>query len=259
MSFNGTKTPLKPTGKAKWQIPMRESPKCKHVMEYYLEGELKEKFIKLYPRSSNRRMMEWFGISFSTLRRFARGLGLEKDMKAIRHQLAKDVKKICEKSGYYDSLRGKPMPVACQEGRKRLRDTGFHPMKALKEKSPRRYKNILRKRSDIRKELFRKERMRAAYGLERKTKLRIPERPINGTASSFKSMLIRKRNYFSVPGHTWWIAYDKDTDRLERSEATARKHGFEIVEGEDDTSEPTETLNNNKDNNYGTEENNKQK
>lgn len=135
MSFRNTKTPLKPTGKAKYQIPMRATPESHGAKTYVLEGELKEKFIKLFPKNSNRRMMEWFGISFATLRRLKAELGLKKDMKAIRHQLAMDVKKICEKNGYYDSLRGKPLSEACQEGRRRLRESGFHPMKALKRKA----------------------------------------------------------------------------------------------------------------------------
>lgn len=106
MSFRNTKTPNKPTTPAKWQIPTR--PKYKAGKdEYYLEGELKERFCKLFPKNSNRRMMTWFGIGFSTLQRFKRELGLEKDMKAIRKQQAKDAKKICERNGYYDSLRGK--------------------------------------------------------------------------------------------------------------------------------------------------------
>lgn len=66
MSFPNTKTPLKPTTPAKWQVPMRQHP-GKNVMEYYLEGELKERFCQLFPKNSNRRMMQWFGISFSTL------------------------------------------------------------------------------------------------------------------------------------------------------------------------------------------------
>ena len=233
MSFGNTKTPRKPTGKAKYQIPMMATPESNGVKTYVLEGDLKKKFIKLFPKNSNRRMMEWFGISHSTLRRLKTELGLKKDMKAIRHQLAMDTKKICEKNGYYASLRGKPLSEACQEGRRRLRASGFHPMKVLKEKHPRRYKNVLRRRAEDRKELIRKERLREEYGLERKTKLNLPQRPITCSAASFKYMMIHKRNYFAVPGHTWWLAYDSETDRSERSEATARKHGFEIIEGED--------------------------
>lgn len=240
MSFGNTKTPLKPTGKAKYQIPMRVTPESNGVKTYVLEGELKKKFIKLFPKNSNRRMMEWFGISFSTLQRFKNEFGLKKDMKAIRRQQIMDVKKTCEENGWYDSLRGKPTSEACREGTRRLRASGFCPLKELKKKNPRRYKAYLLRRSEARKELFRKERLREEYGLERKTKLRLSQRPITSSAASFKFLMIHKRNYFAVPGHTWWIAYDSETDRSERSEATARKHGFEIIEGEDDASEASD-------------------
>ena len=71
MSYNNTKTPIKPTDEAKWQVPMRQHP-TRNVMEYYLEGELEERFCKLFPKHTNRRLMQWFGISFSTLQRFKR-------------------------------------------------------------------------------------------------------------------------------------------------------------------------------------------
>ena len=86
MSFRNTKTPLKPTTPAKWQVPMRPNEKS-GVKEYYIEGELKERFCKLFPKNSNRRMMAWFGIGFSTLQRFKREFGLEKDMQ-VHHPSA---------------------------------------------------------------------------------------------------------------------------------------------------------------------------
>lgn len=240
MSFGNTKTPCKPTGEAKYQIPMRATPESNGVKTYVLEGELKKKFIKLFPKNSNRRMMEWFGISFSTVQRFKNELGLKKDMKAIRRQQIMDVKKTCEENGYYDSLRGKPVSEACQEGRRRLFESSFCPLKALKKKNPRRYKAFLLRSSEAHKEVWRKERLREEYGLERKTKLNLSQRPMKSAAASFKNMMTHRLNYFSVPGHPWWIAYDSETNRSERSEATARKHGFEIIEGEDDTSETSD-------------------
>lgn len=240
MSFGNTKTPCKPTGEAKYQIPMRATPESNGVKTYVLEGELKKKFIKLFPKNSNRRMMEWFGISFSTVQRFKNELGLKKDMKAIRRQQIMDVKKTCEENGYYDSLRGKPVSEACQEGRRRLFESGFCPLKALKKKNPRRYKAFLLRSSEAHKEVWRNERLREEYGLERKTKLNLSQRPMKSAAASFKNMMTHRLNYFSVPGHPWWIAYDSETNRSERSEATARKHGFEIIEGEDDTSETSD-------------------
>ena len=233
MSFNNTKTPLKPTKEAKWQVPMRPNAKS-GMKEYYLEGELKERFCKLFPKNSNRRMMTWFGISFSTLQRFRRELGLQKDMRAIRKQQAKDVKKICERNGYYASIRGKAPSEACMEATRQLRASGFHPIKQLKANNPRKYKRMLRKKSEQRKELWRKEWLRALYGLERQTNLRIPSSPLSHRASSQKHAMIRCCNYFADPlGDPHIVCYDSDTQRSARREATAAKHGLKVVEADE--------------------------
>lgn len=47
---------------------------------YELEGEAKEKFIELYPVSSNADMIEWFCVSYPLLQRWRKELGLEKDL-----------------------------------------------------------------------------------------------------------------------------------------------------------------------------------
>ena len=233
MSFRNTKTPLKPTTAAKWQVPMRPSAKS-GVKEYYLEGELKESFCKLFPKNSNRRMMTWFGISFSTLQRFKRELGLEKDMQAVIRQQANDTKRICEKNGYYDSLRGKKPSEACFDGARKLFASGFHPMKQLKSNNPRRYKQLMRKKSERRKELWRKEQLRAFYGLERQTNLRIPSSPLSHSASSHKHAMIKCCNYFADPlGDPHIICYDSETHRSAQREATAAKHGLKVVEADE--------------------------
>lgn len=233
MSFNNTKTPNKPIGKAKWQVPMRPNPNS-GVKEYYLEGELKERFCKLFPKNSNRRMMAWFGISFSTLQRFKHEFGLEKDMQAIRKQQAKDIKKICEKNGYYASIRGKAPSEACLEATRQLRASGFHPIKQIKATNPRKYKRLMRKKSEQRKELYRKEQLRAFYGLERQTNLRIPSSPLSHSASSHKHAMIKSCNYFADPlGDPHIICYDSETQRSARREATAAKYGLKIVEADE--------------------------
>ena len=233
MSFRNTKTPLKPTKEAKWQVPMRPNAKsC--LKEYYLEGELKERFCKLFPKNSNRRMMTWFGISFSTMQRFRRECGLEKDMKAIRKQQAKDTKKICERNGYYASLRGNAPSEACMEAARQLRAAGFHPLKQLKANNPRKYKLLMRKKGEQRKELWRKERLRAFYGLDRQTKLRIPAAPMSRRATAQKHAMIKCCNYFADPdGDPHIICYDSETQRSERREATAAKHGLKVVEADE--------------------------
>ena len=233
MSFRDTKTPIKSTTAAKWQVPMRPNPK-RGVKEYYLEGELKERFCKLFPKNSNRRMMTWFGISFSTLQRFKRECGLEKDMKAIRKQQAKDAKKTCEENGYYASLRGHALSEACREGARKLRASGFHPMKQLKAKKPRRYRLVLRKRSEKRKELWHKERLRMKYGLERKTRLHLPLNNIPHRAAAHKYLMIRQCNYFADPlGDPYIVCYDSQTRRSARREATAAKHCLKVVKADE--------------------------
>lgn len=233
MSFNNTHTPTKPTAPAKYPIPMRPHTQ-NGAMEFYLDGELKERFCKLFPKNSNRRMMQWFGISFSTLQRFKRELGLEKDMRSIRKQQAKDVKKICERNGYYASLRGKAPSEACLEASRQLRASGFHPLKQLKANNPRKYKRMLQKRSEQRKELLHKERLRMIYGLERRTALHLPLNPLSHAASAQKHAMIKACNYFADPmGDSHIICYDSQTKRSPRREATAVRHGLKIVEGED--------------------------
>ena len=233
MSFRNTKTPLKPTTAAKWQVPMRPNAKS-GMKEYYLEGELKERFCKLFPKNSNRRMMKWFGISFSTLQRFRRELGLQKDMRAIRKQQAKDIKKICERNGYYASIRGKAPSEACLEATRQLRASGFHPIKQIKATNPRKYKRLMRKKSEQRKELYRKERLRAFYGLERQTNLRIPADSLSHRASSQKYAMIKACNYFADPlGDPHVICYDSETQRSAQREATAAKHGLKVVEADE--------------------------
>ena len=233
MRFNNTKTPNKPIGKAKWQVPMRPQPKS-GVKEYYIEGELKERFCKLFPKNTNRRMMTWFGIGFSTLQRFKREFDLEKDMQAVRKQQAKDIKKICEKNGYYASIRGKKPSEACLEATRKLRASGFQPLKQLKANNPRKYKRMLRKMSEQRKELWRKERLRAFYGLERQTKLCIPDAPMSRRAAAQKHAMIKFCNYFADPlGDPHIVCYDSETQRSAQREATAAKHGLKVVEADE--------------------------
>lgn len=234
MSWNNTKTPAKPQGKAKWQLPMGHTEKgCR---AYVLEGELLERFRKEYPRHSNRRLMQWFGISFSVLQRLRRELGLQKDMAKIHKERARDVKRVCEKNGYYDSLRGRKRPEAARAkataALRRLRAEGQSPIRTLKEKSPRKYAAYLRRKSEERKELWRKEYMRHAYGLPRQTKLRM--KTVTHRMSAQKHLMIKRKNYFADPDHPDWVCYDAQTLRCERMEATARKHGLKVVEGDEE-------------------------
>lgn len=132
MSYPGTKTPAKPTGVAKWQVPKRRNEHGQPA--YVLEGELRELFVKNFPIHSNRRIMQW--------------LGLKKDMARIRKELVRDIKRTCEKNGYYDSLRGKSLPENALMGLRKLYEEGFTAISRLKEKSPRKYKKYREKMAE---------------------------------------------------------------------------------------------------------------
>ena len=229
MSYPGTKTLAKPTGVTKWQVPKRRNEHGQPA--YVLEGELRELFIKNFPIHSNRRIMQWFGLSHSTTQRFARGLGLKKDMARIRKELVRDIKRTCEKNGYYASLRGKSLPENALMGLRKLYEGGFSSISRLKEKSPAKYKRFREKMSESHKEMWRKERLREEYGLERKTKLNIPFHPMTHRQSSQKHLMIKKYNYFADPDDPHNVCYDSQTRRSERSERTAIRHGLRIVEG----------------------------
>ena len=88
MAFPNTHTPTRAeiTGKARYQCPMH---KVHGADAYYLTPEMEKHFRRLYPVTMNRDMMRLFGISFSTVQRFKRSLGLEKKMKTIRRKHAK--------------------------------------------------------------------------------------------------------------------------------------------------------------------------
>lgn len=229
MSFNNTKTPTKPTCKAKYQVPQRKHARA-GVMEFYLTPELEKEFRRLFPVTMNRRMMELFGISFSTLQRFKRELGLVKNETTIRKKLAKQVKKICEDNGYYDSLRGKAPSDACIEATKKMWAEGFHPMKALKKKSPRKYKRTCQRRSEERKALIAKEKKHIRWGLSQSTGLHLPFDIFTRSQVSHRHNAL-KRGYLlgdmaEFSGERYTIFYDKDTKRSPRFEQNCINDGF---------------------------------
>lgn len=106
-------------------------------------------------------------------------------------------------------------------------------MKRLKEISPLRYKATLEMMGKARSELYRKERLRALYGLEQKTRLRVPCNPMTHRASAHKHAMIKSCNYFAVDDDVWTVCYDSQTRRSPRREATAIKYGLKVVEGFD--------------------------
>lgn len=230
MSFRNTKTPrmAEIEGKARYQVPSRL---VRGVKTYYLTPELERHFRRLFPVTMNRDLMRLFGISFSTMERFKRDLGLQKNMKTIRHKHAQQVKRICEENGYYDSLRGKQPSEACIEAGRQKRASGFHPMKALKQKNPRKYRRVVQQWSEARRELIRKERIRVNWGLGQDTNIHIPYDPYGKKQRNFR-YTCQAVGY--IPGNAhdpaerWKIFYTKDTKRGTIREQHGTALGFKF-------------------------------
>ena len=230
MSFRNTKTPrmAEIEGKARYQVPSRL---VRGVKTYYLTPELEARFRKLYPVTMNRDMMRLFGISHTTMERFKRDLGLSKNMRTIRHKHAQQVKRICEENGYYDSIRGKQPSEACLEGARQKRASGFHPMKALKQKNPKKYRRVVQQWSEARRELIRKERIRVNWGLGQDTNIHIPYDPYGRKRSVFKNTC-KAVGYIPgnahEPAERWKIFYTPDTKRGRIRERNGEKLGFKF-------------------------------
>ena len=230
MSFPNTHTPTKAeiVGKQRYDVPTR----LVHGQPaYYLTPELEQHFRRLFPITMNRDMMRLFGISFSTMQRLRRELGLQKKMKTIRHKQAQLAKRICEENGYYDSIRGKQVSEACMEATRQLRASGFHPMKVLKKKNPCKYRRVLEKWSEARKELMRRDRLLINCGLTPHHNFMLPYDPYGRKRMSFRNTC-KQVGY--IPGNAriqserWIIYYTDTTQRGELREQHGIALGFKF-------------------------------
>lgn len=235
MSFPNTHTPTKAeiVGKPRYQVPTRL---VRGVKTYYLTPELEAHFVRLYPITLNRDMMRLFGLSFVTMQRFKRQLGLTKNKKVIIRKQAEVCKKVCEENGWYDSLRGKAPSEACQEAIRQLRASGFHPMKALKKKNPRKYRRILEKRSEARKAAMRRDRLLIDWGLTPHHNFVLPYDPYGKKRMVFRNCC-KQVGY--IPGNAriqaerWTIYYDQNTRRGVTREQHGVALGFKFLPYED--------------------------
>lgn len=198
---------------------------------------------KYFPEYENRILMKKSGMKHSLLHRLAREHGLrksEKAMKRIIKKHAQQVKRICERNGYYESMRGKQVSTQCREANmKYLREIqqGIreHPFHTMKRENPRKYKKMIEKESRDRREVIRKEKLRMAYGLDRKTKLPtvvICRFTRSQTSHRYNA---RKKGYIipedcSEMGDTRYVIwYDDDTKRSRIIERNLIKDGFKVL------------------------------
>ena len=214
------------------------------VQKVVLTAEQEAWLRKWFPEEENSRLMKASGLSHSTLHRFARELGLAKSEAGFRRIMLRQgqkTKRTCEKNGWYDSLRGRPMSDACKEGARRMwqevRDgKRLHPLAKMKAEHPRKYANRSKRIGEARRELIRKEKLRDLYGLERKTRLRIHHYTMTTRQVNHRYNAVKKYGYIvldlSSPDAepTDWrlIYYDRDTHRAPKFERNLLNDGFTI-------------------------------
>ena len=216
---------------------------CQRVKAWVLTTEQREWLCKRFPEEENSRLMKASGMSHSTLHRFAREFGLTKSpkgIKRIKKRQAAHIKKVCERNGYYDSIRGKQPSEACRQATAQMwqdiRDgKREHPARIMKHKNPRKYRKWMERKSQERKETIRKEIRRVMYGLERKTRLKcIVMYPYTKRQTSHRYNAL-KRGYIVMQdcseqgGERYNIYYDNETERAPIFENNLLKDGFHLL------------------------------
>ena len=219
---------------------------CQHVKAYVLTDEQREWLCRWFPEEENSRLMKVSGMSHSTLHRFAHEFGLSKSpkgIKRIKKRQAAHVKRVCEKNGYYDSLRGRQPSEACRQATARMwqeiRDgKREHPAHIMRRENPRKYRRWMQRKSQERREIIRKEKRRVLYGLERKTRLKcIVMCKYTRSQTAHRHNALR-RGYFVMEdcseqsGERYNIYYDHDTERSPIFERNLLKDGFHLKEWE---------------------------
>ena len=215
---------------------------CQHVKAWVLTDEQREWFCRWFPEEENSRLMKASGMTHSTLHRFARELGLTKSpkgIKRIRKRQAAHIKRVCERNGYYDSMRGRQPSEAClkataqmwQDIREGKRE---HPARIMKRENPRKYRKWMENRSKERKETIRKEMRRVLYGMERKTRLKCivmckyTRRQVSHRYNALKRGYIIMEDCSEQGGERYNIYYDNETQRSPIFERNLLKDGFHL-------------------------------
>lgn len=232
MAFNNTKTPVKPTdGKGQRYHLTPVGP----LGRLEMSPEVEEAFRRLFPIRLNVDLMRMFGMSHSTLHRYARQFGLKKNRATILRLHAAQIKKICTNNGYYESIKGKAPSQAAIEGTRRLRATGWNPITALKRKNRRKYKKLMEQKREDRKALIARERRRYRLGMEPLSNLMTKQyADTQYTKQQICCRHYAKKHGYIVgdpapeSGERTAIYYTEQTTRRPRFEQNAERYGMMV-------------------------------
>ena len=207
-----------------------------------LTEEQREWFVRWYPCPLNARLLTATGLPAHLLHKFAREYGLTKDAKFIKktmRRIANHNKKKLEANGYYDSMRGKQVSEATKEGTRRwwqeIREgKRLGPLMTYKQRHPRKFKEMMKRKGEARRQLINRERIRLKWGLEQKTGLTIVKMSPYTRRQTHHRHSARRRGYIIHPdnsegsGYRYTIFYDDNTNRAPIFERNCIKDGFTI-------------------------------
>lgn len=186
-----------------------------------------EWIIKHYKHTKNNDILFKFGIGESTLHRLARKHGLTKSRQFMQKQQKINADagyKACEEYGIYEESRKRAV-----EQWKKLKaegkSLGFKKGENNRSRlSKKKYAEMIKKMSESRAELIRKERMRVKWGLPQKTRLKVFG---GGKMKSCYRHILKNKGYIVERGCKV-VYYDETTNRSPRSEVSARNYGIRI-------------------------------
>lgn len=211
-----------------------------------LNDEQRAWLCRWFHKTENKRLAKAMGISLYKLHCFARELHLtksEEGWRAIKRRQMKAMAKTNRKNGCYDRKRGHPPSEATIQGSRRrweeyrqgLRESTYG---TIKRTDPKRYQAVMKKRSESRREMIRKEKRRIIYGLERKTSLKVVVmKPYTRSQLAHRCNALKRGYLLDVdcsegkPGR-YVIYYDEETQRSAKFEANCIKDGFTFMPDE---------------------------
>lgn len=200
---------------------------------------------RYFPTNRGDILRDMMGVSLSAFYRLVRQLGVSKTAATrarIWRAASRKGKETCRRNGYYDSLRGRPMPRGCAEATRerwrRVREgKELSPIARMRKEHPTLYRRMMAERGERRRKLYRMERLRLMSGMPQETRLRnvVLKRYTRSQVNHRYAAL--KRGYWFYDdssergGERWNIYYDKDTERSARFEENLRKDGFSVLDG----------------------------
>lgn len=183
--------------------------------------------IKHYKHTKNRDIQERFGIGESTLHRLARKHGLKKSKQFARKVQRENAElgfAVCEEYGIYEQSA----EYAREQWRlrkERGETLGFKKGESNRDRmSPRKFKAMMERTHEKRRESIRKDRLRIKWGLEQKTRMRLVS---GGKTRVSQRYAMRKRGYV-VPRGSNVAYYTEDTVRNLAAEKRALVNGLHV-------------------------------